>query len=99
MIARFAQEPVVSKRQAPQLPPGRVVIATINRLQGNTGVHTHTASLCDGFIGIGVGMALLCAQACDGIWRSNKSRTSSPNAQSAQKPPSMCAMNWDKPHH
>jgi glycosyltransferase involved in cell wall biosynthesis len=39
--------------QAPPAP-GRVVIATINRLHGNTGVHTHTAALCNGLRAEGV---------------------------------------------
>ena len=62
MIARLAQEPFASQRRAPEmpavdvsaLPSGRIVIATINRLQGNTGVHTHTSSLCSGVRAEGV---------------------------------------------
>jgi glycosyltransferase involved in cell wall biosynthesis len=38
----------------PETAVGRVVIATLNRLAGSTGVHTHTAALCGGLRAEGV---------------------------------------------
>jgi glycosyltransferase involved in cell wall biosynthesis len=42
-------QPTLECESRPATPRSRgIVIATINRRHGNTGVHTHTAALCDG---------------------------------------------------
>src|SRR4051812_22887066 len=46
------QNPPLPKRT--QAPPARVVIATIERPRGDTGIHAHTKALLDGLISAGI---------------------------------------------